>query len=291
MGCSVYFRCASRSSRGCSLGYVEGNVIVVCVLAFMGCSSQFACSCRHTSGLLGEIWEVMDDVVLAISDASEVRVAHLLGLGRPKLAKYSSDKSILLGVISGFVMSAVLGVLQTSLPKWLTNDGILQRMLTNLMPIVCLALAVLSFGSMSYSILCSQGRTPLATTVSGCGSIFVTLPLASVSTFHFNFDLQALASCLLLGYASSGFVNSLLMLTSNWKRVSRTVRRRTKQLELTMRNSVDENHDKHDAVFVREDNDDKGTPDYDSYDFNELPLGGKCCCTFWLPSCSRFSRH
>jgi hypothetical protein len=98
-----------------------------------------------------------------------------------------------------------------------------------------------------------------------------------LSTFYFNFNLQGLASCLLLGYASSGFVNSLLMLTANWKRVSRTVRKRTKQLEENMRHEVEDHHNKQDAVFVcngvrdsEEDQMDK--PEYDSYDFDELPV-------------------
>jgi Na+-driven multidrug efflux pump len=266
----TFLRAAVPLSIGYVIEYCEWDVLFI--FAALQGPAEVA-----VWGLLGQIWDVMDDIVLAVSDASEVRVAHLLGLGKPSLAKHSSDKSLLLAMVSGFIMSAVLASIKTSLPRWLTNDGILQRMLTNLMPIICLALAVLSFGSMSYSILCAQGRTPLATTVSGFGSLFITLPLASLSTFYFNFNLQGLASCLLLGYASSGFVNSLLMLTANWKRVSRTVRKRTKQLEENMRHEVEDHHNKQDAVFVcngvrdsEEDQMDK--PEYDSYDFDELPV-------------------
>jgi Na+-driven multidrug efflux pump len=189
-------------------------------------------------GLVGEIWEVAEDLVLAFSDASEVRVAHLLGLGRPREAKESSDKSMFLGVFSGGLMSALLSLIHTHIPRWVTNDGIIERMLRNLMPIVCLGIALLSYGSMSWSILCAQGRTPLATAVTCFGSLFITLPLASLSTFYFNYNLKALAGCLILGYCTSGFFNSLLMLTSDWEKISKKVKERTKLMEENMKNDA-----------------------------------------------------
>ena len=224
-------------------------------------------------GLVGQIWEIADDLILAISDASEVRVAHLLGLGRPRRAKESADKSMFLGVVSGGLLSALLGLLHTHIPKWVTNDGIIQRMLINLMPIVCLGIALLSYGSMSWSILCAQGRTPLATAVTCFGSLFITLPMASLSTFYFNYNLKALAACLILGYCTSGFFNSLLMLTSDWEKISKIVKERTKYIEETMKNNAVANMTEKDGVLV--DPEGEQYVDYTSFDFDELPEDGK----------------
>ena len=182
-------------------------------------------------GLVGELWDFADDIVIAVSDASKVRIAHLLGSGLPEQAKYSSEKSLLMGVAVSIFMSLSLGIFQSVIPMWLTNDFTLQRLLADMIPMVCLAVATLSFGSVCWSILCAQGRSHLATAVTGFGSLAIALPLATLSNFVFNLNLQGLISCLIIGYASSDFINSVLMLTSNWPKISQKVRKRTSHIE------------------------------------------------------------
>lgn len=182
-------------------------------------------------GLVGELWDFSDDIVIAISDASKVRCAHLLGSGLPAQAKYSSEKSLLMGVAVSIIMSISLGFLQSAIPRWLTHDFTLQRLLGDIIPMVCLAIATLSFGSVCCSILCAQGRSHLATAITGFGSLAVALPLACLSNFCFNLNLQGLMSCLIIGYASSGFCNSILVLTSNWAKISQKVRKKTSRIE------------------------------------------------------------
>jgi len=182
-------------------------------------------------GLVGELWDFADDIVMAVSDASKVRCAHLLGSGLPEQAKYSSEKSLLMGVAISIIMSSSLGFFRSVIPMWLTNDFTLQRLLGDTIPMVCLAVATLSFGSVCSSILCAQGRTHLATAVTGFGSLAIALPLATLSNFVFNLNLQGLIACLIIGYASSDFINSILMLTSNWPKISQKVRKRTLHIE------------------------------------------------------------
>jgi len=261
----LFLRAALPLSCGYVIEYCEWDVLFI-FAAFQG-PAEVA-----VWGLLGHVWDVADDIVHSISLASQVRVAHLLGHGRPREAKYSSDKSLFMGVVSACVISAALGTLQNSLPQWLTNDGILQRMLKDLMPMTCLGVALLSFGSLSCCILCAQGRTAVATAVTGFGSLFITIPLASVSTFYFNYNLKALAGCLIIGYSTSGFFNSLLMLTSNWRRISKIVRRRTKHLEEKMMKTVVADTGE-DGIFVMAGEGERQC--YFAYDFDDLPEDGK----------------
>lgn len=189
-------------------------------------------------GLVGELWDFADDIVIAVSDASKVRCAQLLGSGLPEQAKYSSEKSLLMGVVVSIIMSISLCLFQSIIPRWLTNDFTLQRLLGDMIPMICLAVVSLSFGSICWSILCAQGRAHLATAVTGFGSLVVALPLASLSTFCFNFNLQGLIACLIIGYATSGFFNSILMLTSNWTKISKKVRKRTTRIEKFETNKI-----------------------------------------------------
>ena len=181
-------------------------------------------------GLVGELWDLADDIVIAISDASKVRCAHLLGSDLPEQAKYSSEKSLFIGVVVSIIMSILFGLLQSTIPRWLTNDFTLQRLLGDMIPLISLAVSALSFGSICWSILCAQGRSHLATAVTGFGSLAIALPLGCLSNFCFNLNLQGLIACLIIGYASSGFLNSILMLTSNWHKISYKVRKRTTRI-------------------------------------------------------------
>lgn len=188
-------------------------------------------------GLVGELWDFADDIVIAISDASKVRCAHLLGRGLPEQAKYSSEKSVLMGVVASTIMSILLGFLQSTIPRWLTKDFTLQRLLEDMIPMLGLAVATLSHGSICWAILCAQGRSHLSTAVTGFGSLAISLPLACISNFWFNLNLQGLLASLIIGYASSSFVNSILMLTSNWPKISHKVQKRSKRIEEKLENN------------------------------------------------------
>ncbi|KAL3914106.1 MAG: hypothetical protein SGILL_006233, partial [Bacillariaceae sp.] len=212
----VFLKTALPLSVGYMIEYCEWEILFV-FAAFQGPAEV------TVWGLLGYIWSFGEHVSEAVADASEVRVAKLVGSHRPALARYSSHKSLLLGVTLSMVMSLVILVLHNELPTWLTTDETLQHMVSEMLPMVCVGLTALTLGSTSWTIICAQGRTRLATTMTLLGTVFVTLPLASISTFVLNWNLQGLLASVVVGYALSGIINSFIMVTSNWERISRKV--------------------------------------------------------------------
>lgn len=209
-----------------SIGYVieYGEWEVLFIFAALAGPAEMA-----VWGLLGEIWSLAEQVGGAVTAASEVRVAKILGAGKPKLAKYSAEKSLCIGLIVSCIMAILVLSLQSSIPVWLTNDETLQSLLSELLPLVCLGIAVLSVGSTSWSILCAQGRSHLATSVCAIGSVFISLPLAFVSTFGLNLNLEGLVASLIIGYSISGFLNSLFFMSSNWGKISQKMSKGTKK--------------------------------------------------------------
>jgi len=180
-------------------------------------------------GLLGEIWSIAEGVGGSVTYASEVRVAKILGSGKSRLAKYSAEKSMCIGVIISCTMAVVVLLLQPFIPAWLTNDEVLQAMLAELLPLVCIGVAVLSVGSTSWSILCAQGRSHLATAAAAGGSVFVSLPLAFVSAFSLNLNLEGLMASLVIGYSISGFFNTIFVTSSNWEKICRKMSKTTEK--------------------------------------------------------------
>lgn len=190
-------------------------------------------------GLLGAVWQVTEHLAMAASTASKIRVANLLGSGRPYQAHYSSQKSLFWGVLSSCSLAAILGALQSFIPKWFTHDELLQEMVGKEMPLLCLGVALMSFASMAWAHLCAQGRSYLASGVTILGSIFITLPLVCLSTFHFSFGLEGLLAGMILGYAASAFVCSLLVITTDWTAISKRVMKRNSRRRKALKKTQD----------------------------------------------------
>ena len=157
----------------------------------------------------------------AAADAAEVRCATLLGSGRPDKAKRSAYKSIYLAVFISLFLSSCVLIVGDDLPTWMTKDATLQRMLSDLIPLFGLGNITLTLGTIAWTIVGSQGRYRLSTAVGFAGSWFVTMPLAALSTIALNVDLQGQAAAVVVGYMVSGTVNSYLLFTSDWEKLSR----------------------------------------------------------------------
>jgi Na+-driven multidrug efflux pump len=212
----VFLKTAIPLSMGYVMEYCEWEILFI-FAAVQGPSEVIVW------GLMGYIWGLGSRISGAVASASEVRVAKLLGSHHPALARYSSHKSLLLGITLSILMSLFVLALHVQIPQWLTKDEALQHMLSDLLPLVCVGVAALTLGNTSWTIICAQGRTRLPTTVTLLGSLFVSLPLALISTFVLNLNLQGLLASTVIGYAFSGIINSFIMLTSNWERISAKV--------------------------------------------------------------------
>jgi multidrug resistance protein, MATE family len=285
----VFFKTAIPLSIGYTIEYCEWEILFL-FAAFQG-PAEVA-----VWGLMGNIWGLGEMVSQAVADASEVRVAKLVGSHFPALARYSSHKSLLLGVMLSVFMSALLLALHIQLPKWLTKDEVLQHMISNLLPLVCVGLCALTLGSTSWTIICAQGRARLATTVTLVGSMCISLPLAFVSTFALHWNLQGLLASVVVGYALSGIINSFIMVTSNWERISSKVTRRnanengrndaeipsvsddtrssSKVLEQSSKVKADASVK---GVTVKDDASESPAGRYYAYHWDELPKEGGIC--------------
>ena len=184
-------------------------------------------------GLLGLLWGVAEDMAMALADAAEVRVAQLLGQNQPEVAKYCAHKATFWCSLSALFMAVLMAALQNLLARLMTKDETLQSLVQSLLPMVAIGLCLLTLGTMSWSILCAQGRVRLATVNIFISSLFCTLPLACLSTFYFGFNLQGLLAAVIMGYATAGAMNAFFMCHSNWSKVADKVSKRTFKNEKT----------------------------------------------------------
>lgn len=72
----------------------------------------------------------------ALSEAAEVRVGFQLGEGRPEVAKMTAYKAAYLGAIIALFSTGLLFCVAEQVPRWLTPDPTIQRMIFETLPLV-----------------------------------------------------------------------------------------------------------------------------------------------------------
>lgn len=175
-------------------------------------------------GLLESLWDFFEAATGGLGEAASIRVAYHLGNGNVNMAKMSSYKSLFMGVSLSFFMTALLFMMGDDLTKWLTPDRTLQIMLNELIPMIGMANVFMIFGMVAWALVGAQGRYKLATTVSMVNTFLVTMPLASMSTFYFTFDLQGIVGAIICGYSTTGLWLGYVLLRSDWEHISQTIR-------------------------------------------------------------------
>lgn len=177
------------------------------------------------------MWSAIESITLSTADVAEIRVAHLLGSNKPGRARYCAHKALFVGTIVSAICTITIWLLQSKIARLFTKNETLQQMITSLMPFICVGNITLMFGNMSWAILGSQGRFSLAAASGFFGSWAVTLPLATVSTFIFNIDLQGLVASLIIGFSCSGALNTYILTRSNWEKIADEIQQKNRQEE------------------------------------------------------------
>lgn len=171
-------------------------------------------------GLLGTVWDALELIVASIAEGCEVRAASLLGSGQVKKSEFLAYKSLWIGILSAGALSVLLLSLRNEIPKWLTHDVTLQSLLTDVIPMLCIANFASATAIMSGSILYAQNRFSLATTWTFVISIVVTLPLAALSSIVYRFDLKAQTGAVVIGMSLTSALNTFVMIRSDWHALS-----------------------------------------------------------------------
>jgi len=81
-------------------------------------------------GILGFIWDTFERITAGFADAAEVRIGFRMGAGQPRSAKIAAYKSMYMAMIAALFSTTVLFVIAGNLPRWMTPDPTLQKMVS-----------------------------------------------------------------------------------------------------------------------------------------------------------------
>jgi len=81
-------------------------------------------------GILGFIWDTFERITAGFADAAEVRIGFRMGAGQPRSAKIAAYKSMYMAMIAALFSTAALFIIAGNLPRWMTPDPTLQKMVS-----------------------------------------------------------------------------------------------------------------------------------------------------------------
>lgn len=151
-------------------------------------------------------------------------MAYQLGKGRPALAKLAAYKSILLALILAIIVTIVFLSVSSVLPALLTRDPTIQKMISELFPLIALGNLTMNMGMTAWALVGAQRRYSLATTIATIGSVLITVPLGAVLTVGMRIDLRGLTFAVVVGYTVTATLLNTVLLMSDWEQLSQKIR-------------------------------------------------------------------
>lgn len=188
--------------------------------------------CRHMGdtgaevaawGLMGYLWNAFETITDGFGDAAEVRVGFRMGSGQVRLAKLATDKALFVSLTSAIYATGLLFVLASYIPKWLTPEPTLQRMIFDIIPLIGFGQILMVWGMVAWAILGAQGRIRTATVLEFFVSWGVGAPIAAILVFVFNYNIEGIVGGLSIGYTVGTNIYLYLLYTSDWEALSANV--------------------------------------------------------------------
>jgi len=101
-----------------------------------------------------------------------------------------------------------------------STDPTIQHLFNNTIAMIGAANFTMAFSQITWSLIGSQGRFRLGTVAVFFSRWFVVIPVAAISVFAFNLDLNALAGSLVVGYSTASSVLLFVLLKTDWLRLA-----------------------------------------------------------------------
>ena len=173
-----------------------------------------------TWALLSCVWEILEASTEGIGEAAATRVAYLLAVAQPELARKLSNKVMYFSFVQAAFVTSIIYMLGKYLAMLLSTDPTVQHMMYDVIPFIGLANIPMSFAQAGWSLTGAQGRYRLATLIIFVSRWLVTMPMALVSIFGFFLDLNSVSGSLVVGYATASCTLAYVVLRSDWERLT-----------------------------------------------------------------------
>lgn len=221
-----------------------------------------------TWAIMGVIWEIFVSYNEGLGEAAANRVSFHLIEGCPRYALILTKKIIFVTVVLTLFTSSLFITIGPNVAVAITNEPTLQHLLLSIVCMTGLANAAMAFAQMNWSLAGAQGRFNVASLTVILSRWLITIPLALISIYGFQYDLRGVAAAVAIGHTVSATLLSYKVFGSDWGEI-------VKELREPLPVMYDDNMN-HNGVFEADnDSDDEddeseySSSEYDSSDDDE----------------------
>ena len=166
------------------------------------------------------VYLVLSSLMLGLSAATTVRVAHWLGAGRPKAARKTAVISFWCSLLVGLLTGLAFVLLRSYIGRVFSDDAEVHALTSQ----ICLLLGpcyfLLSALYTAFAVLDAQARPMMVALAFVVGGWGVSVPLAYVFAFTLGDGLIGLWYGMTLGYIVISVIAGWAAVTSDWRRCS-----------------------------------------------------------------------
>jgi len=210
------FNIAIPSTIAYFLSYGEWELLTVFVRR-MGPAEVTAWS------LMGYVWSAFEVLTSGFSSAAEVRVGFRMGANKPEQAKFMAEKGMYVTTVVAIFECGLVFSIAQYIPKWITPDPTLQKMLFQLTPMIGFGSILMVTGFVAWSIVYATGRVRLATFWEAVITWGVTVPGCAIMVFVFNVNLEGMAGAMIIGYAVAANLYMFMLLRTDWAKQAKRI--------------------------------------------------------------------
>lgn len=168
--------------------------------------------------LLSYIWAIIDVIPNSYASAASSRVAYNLSIDKDDVAGYIAAQSLFLGTIMALIISVPVMIFRRGIVWCVSTDENLSEMLLGIIPYIAICQPFITLGVVATHLneaLCMYHH---AVKINLIVTLIVTLPVASILTFAFDFGANGLIAAVCMGYVTVGVANVNMYVNADWKR-------------------------------------------------------------------------
>jgi Na+-driven multidrug efflux pump len=169
---------------------------------------------------MGVVWDCCLASTEGLGEAASVRVSFHLAEGFPAEAKLLASKVAFLALVEALALTSIFLITGPIFSESLTTDTVLQDMLNGLMGLTALANIPMAMAQIYWSLVGAQGKYAVASASILLSRWLVMIPIGAVFVYGFEYDVDALAGGVAVGYATAAFILSLHVFSSDWTSLS-----------------------------------------------------------------------
>ena len=175
--------------------------------------------------LLVHVWSFIECWFESFASASGKEVNALLIRSDIVAARRTARKARAFAFFYGALIALSVFAISHPIARLLTSDYTLQRMLAEAIEFACICVPFAAIGSISEDINKEQGRYRSSMAISWGCSFLLTLPLCAFMNYGLNFGIPGIVTGVVVGSASAGMMQTVLLVYSNFQAASSTLRK------------------------------------------------------------------